>query len=159
MLNYSKNKSFTLIELLVVIAIIGLLTSVVVVNMRGARAKARDSRRIFELQQINSALQLYYNTNETYPTFYGDDRGASWANLENALSPYLPKLPKDPLGGGVAGATSYYAYYPIDPSWWGGSSSCNGYNVLYVIGEGTLIHQECTPPSSAPISVIVGKTP
>ncbi|MCD6568701.1 type II secretion system protein, partial [bacterium] len=41
-----KNKGFTLIEMLIVISIIALLASMILVGMGGARAKARDSRRI-----------------------------------------------------------------------------------------------------------------
>lgn len=56
-----KHKGFTLIELLVVIAIIGLLSSIVMVNLGPARAKARDGRRQSDIQQINLAMEMCYN--------------------------------------------------------------------------------------------------
>lgn len=120
--------------------------------------KARDARRLSDLNQIRLALALYYDDNNTYPVFYGDDRMPNWQNLESALGPYIPKLPKDPVGGGIPESPYYYAYYPITPIWWGGSSSCNGYNVLYAYPtDGTLTHQECSP--SAIMTIIVGETP
>jgi prepilin-type N-terminal cleavage/methylation domain-containing protein len=40
-----RRRAFTLVELLVVIAIIGLLSTVAVVSLAGARSKARDVKR------------------------------------------------------------------------------------------------------------------
>jgi prepilin-type N-terminal cleavage/methylation domain-containing protein len=56
-----KKKGFTLIELLVVISIISMLTSVVLASLNDARAKARDIRRIQDLNQIRNAFFLYYD--------------------------------------------------------------------------------------------------
>lgn len=52
-------KGFTLIELLVVVAIIGLLSSVVLASLQGARSKARDTKRVAETRSIEKALLLY----------------------------------------------------------------------------------------------------
>ncbi len=47
-----QQKSFTLIELLVVIAIIGLLASIVVVNVNSARDKAKTTKAKAEMEQF-----------------------------------------------------------------------------------------------------------
>jgi prepilin-type N-terminal cleavage/methylation domain-containing protein len=54
-------KGFTLIELLVVVSIIGLLASIVVVSLGGAREQSRDAKRQADLRQIQTAQELCYN--------------------------------------------------------------------------------------------------
>lgn len=60
-------KGFTLIELLVVIAIIGLLSTLAVVAMSNARQKARDAKRVSDIKQLQSALDLYATDKNGYP--------------------------------------------------------------------------------------------
>ena len=62
-----NKKGFTLIELLVVIAIIGLLSTLSVLALNSARARSRDAKRIADVKQIQTALEMYYNENNTYP--------------------------------------------------------------------------------------------
>jgi prepilin-type N-terminal cleavage/methylation domain-containing protein len=57
----TRQRGFTLIELLVVIAIIGVLSSVVLTSLNTARAKARDARRVSDLQEIRKAVALCMN--------------------------------------------------------------------------------------------------
>lgn len=57
--NLMKNKSFTLIELLVVIAVIGLLASIVIVNLTGTRSKANIARGLQFSQSVHHALGAY----------------------------------------------------------------------------------------------------
>jgi prepilin-type N-terminal cleavage/methylation domain-containing protein len=54
-------KGFTLIELLVVIAIIGLLSTMAVYAINVARMKSRDARRLADMRQIQTALNLYHD--------------------------------------------------------------------------------------------------
>src|SRR5260221_5566566 len=63
----SIKRGFTLIELLVVIAIIAILVAFVVSNFLGARQRAKDAKKKVELQQLKSALRLYYNDYSLYP--------------------------------------------------------------------------------------------
>ena len=62
-----NKKGFTLIELLVVIAIIGLLSTLAIVSLNSARQKSRDAKRVADIKQIQTALELYYNDNFGYP--------------------------------------------------------------------------------------------
>ena len=83
-----NNKGFTLIELLVVIAIIGLLASVVLLALNGARAKSRDAKRIADVRQMASALEIFYNDFNSYPT---------GANTNYLVPTYIGQTPVAPV--------------------------------------------------------------
>jgi len=123
MLKIKKQKGFTLIELLVVIAIIGILASVVLVSLGGARAKARDARRESDVRQVSLAQEMYYDQWTEYATVSavaGAQITIIAGELGNIVSTwgigsYLNPLPQDPGGGAVANCntavnTGYRAY-------------------------------------------------
>ncbi len=103
-----KERGFTLLELLVVIGIIGLLASILVVNLTGARKRARDTKRIGDIRNLQIALEDYYGKNAKYPTIISD----------MVTGGQIPMWPLDPLA--PAGTTCsdnsdlcyYYASYP-----------------------------------------------
>jgi len=99
---FRKNKKgFTLIELLVVIAVIGLLSSIVLVSMGPARKKAKDTKRMTDLKQISSAMELCYGEpicNGGQDRYIATTAGV---NAVTAIGTFMPKVPCDPLGCGA----------------------------------------------------------
>ena len=81
-----KQKGFTLIELLVVIAIISLLASIIFVGVGTMRAKARDARRISDMNQIRTALVMY---NTTYGNWVGAGSGCGSGGNGNGWFNYV----------------------------------------------------------------------
>lgn len=63
-------KGFTLIELLVVVAIIGLLASVVLAVLSGAKSKGADAGVKSNLRNAISQAEIFYNTNTIVPNSY-----------------------------------------------------------------------------------------
>lgn len=111
---------YTLIELLIVVAIIGILASIGLISLNGARESARDSRRMSDLSQIRLGLALYFADHEAYPipiTSSGDgpdnsamtDNGTIFAETDNPLFPgYLSRTLVDPVNR--ASGSLYYMY-------------------------------------------------
>ena len=113
-----SKKAFTLIELLIVIAIIGILASIVLVSLNSARGKARDAKRLSELNGLTIALELYFSNNNSYPSTgnewwgncssfgsHGTTGATGW--IPNLAPTYVSALPLDPRPVGNGGCYLY----------------------------------------------------
>jgi len=94
-----KKKGFTLIELLVVIAIIGLLTTMSVLALQSSRARARDAKRLGDVKQMQTALDLYKHDANSYPATASITPGAvlSYNGVVYMAIIPAPPLPDDVL--------------------------------------------------------------
>ena len=118
---------FTLVELLVVISIITLLASVIMASLNSARFKARDARRRSDVNQLRSAIILYYDKYDVPPATDGNmryclghgDIGTCWpgsgnyhgsTDLDNKIKEFLTTIPDDPLNNTSCNGDAYMYY-------------------------------------------------
>jgi general secretion pathway protein G len=99
-----KRNGFTLVELMVVIFILGLLTTIVVINVLPSQDRAMVQKARADIATLGQALEMYRLDNLSYP---GSSDG-----LQALIAPppslavtaryrqggYIKKLPDDPWG-------------------------------------------------------------
>lgn len=114
-----RSKGFTLIELLVVVAIIGILSSLIFLNIRDAQSKSRDSKRKTEIGDIKKALESFRIDTGRYAKCdtvnqtgsqcgFADGSGGVIASLWNASTRGL-------LSGDVVKLNELIRPFPYDP--------------------------------------------
>lgn len=92
------SEGFTLIELLVVISIIGVVISLSMFGLAGARKSGRDAKRKADMEQIRSGLEIYRSDCGEYPAALSSSLTGD-GSTSNCLATnvYIPEVPKDPL--------------------------------------------------------------
>ncbi|MEK7619451.1 MAG: prepilin-type N-terminal cleavage/methylation domain-containing protein [Patescibacteria group bacterium] len=125
-------RGFTLVELLVTISIIGVLASITVVSVGNVRQIARDSKRLADIKQLQTALEFYFNQQNGYPagtdiTLGTGDQSVLCITADatrgfedtvndcagNGAGPvYMSRVPSNPIPGGLANG---YLYNATDP--------------------------------------------
>ena len=138
-----NKKGFTLIELLVVVAIMGLLAALAVVALNTARARARDARRVSDIKQIQTALELYYMDNYKYPVDPTNNlieglclsSGSHFAAQPCTGTTYMGQVPKSPEPRTDGGCTNtVYTYNATDV---GATGTDLSYYIIYCLGHAT----------------------
>jgi prepilin-type N-terminal cleavage/methylation domain-containing protein len=112
-------RGFTLIELLVVIAIIGILASIILVSVNGARGSGRDAKRVEDLRSMLQTLE-----------YQGNDVSTALQPLANCVS------------GASANQCTVFSQYS-DPS---GTSPCTIHSNSAC--QYTILGQSATPTAT-----------
>ncbi|MDD4412367.1 MAG: DUF1566 domain-containing protein [Patescibacteria group bacterium] len=139
-------KGFTLIELLVVIVIIGILATLTTVGLSTARVKARDAKRISDIKQMQTALELYYNEENTYPPTSALDVGKALVGTQSGKT-FMGKIPAGPNTGEtytyaqINSGTSYTLSYVLE-------KPVNEFGAGLAIALPGSINNQCTPDCS-----------
>lgn len=118
------SKGFTLMELLIVIAILGILAVLVSGNLINSLKRGRDAKRKEDLQQIQKAIEMYYEDTKYYPPVNEVGFGSALKHPDPAIGKtYMQKLPKDPM--------SAYTYQYFVDSVSGGTD--NAYRIYSIL--------------------------
>jgi len=117
-----KKRAFTLFELLVSISIIGILIAVASMSYGSAQKKARDTRRIEDMNAIQKAAEMYYSQNNySYPAnkvvFVSSTLLQTWPKDPKLVTDYIYQKDVPAVGG--------YCVCVLLDSLTGGNSNAN----------------------------------
>jgi len=137
----TSHKGFTIIELLVVIAIIALLSGVIITALTGSKSKSRDATRISDLNQMQLALEQYFDRCGQYPTVDSNsmpskDTTCNVGGSQVTINSYISVIPHDPLNDN----SHKYSYI------------VNGTNLTDYVLHATLENQNAAQNNSYPNS-------
>ena len=97
-----RQSGFTLVEVMVVLLIIGIMASIVAPNILGNQEDAQLKKAAVDIQQLESALEMYKLKNSQFPT---TEQGLDALVNEPTIEPlprnypdggFIRRLPEDP---------------------------------------------------------------
>ena len=97
---YKLGKGFSLIEILVVLMIIGLLSTIVAINVMPSQERAKIEKAKADIVILENALEMYKLEQYRYPS---KEQGLSSLvsnkrEASNSSRGYIKRLPNDPWG-------------------------------------------------------------
>lgn len=145
-----KQAGFTIVELLIVIVVIGILAALVLNSFSSAQAKARDTKRVWDMKAIEKALEVNYTYRGAYTqpeslctdSSYGG-MGSCGSTITGNWEPNsdlrdvitdggLRELPLDPINN----ATYKYTYEVYNAGEYGLPSAGQGYSLCAALEKG-----------------------
>jgi general secretion pathway protein G len=112
--NRADEDGFTLVELMVVLVIIGLLATIVIINVMPAADRAAVTKARADIATLEQALNMYRLDNQRFPT---TEEGLQVL----VAGRYIPRLPEDPwhhpyryTAGGQGGTSFTVATWGAD---------------------------------------------
>jgi general secretion pathway protein G len=118
-------QGFTLIEVMVVLLIIGIMAGLIAPSILGNQATAQIKKAAVDIQQLESALELYKLRNNVFPT---TEQGLDALVTVPTIDPipknyqeggFIKRLPEDPWGNpyqllspGEVGVIDIYSFGP-----------------------------------------------
>lgn len=131
-----QSSGYTMIEILIVVSIIGFVVAAALYAINASRVRARDTRRLADMKQVQLALNVYYDQNGNFPSpDIGDGCGGwdagnqTFQLLTNRLAGVMNNPPNDMTATDCNG----YRYYRYSAGSYGCDVSKGAYYVLGVI--------------------------
>ncbi len=131
-------RGFSYIEILTVVSIVSVITLTLLPKYASNVPRARDTRRKEDFDSLRNALELYNQTNKSYP-----------AILSQLSDTYMPKVPQDPK---TPDLNYCYAYIPSPAGCDETSIRCSSY-ILQVKLEVNGPYYQCTTTSCNEVNV------
>ncbi len=120
----NKESAFTLLELLITIVIIGVLATLVVFFVQNTRKNSRDAKRVSDVKQIQTALELYFNNVGHYP-----EEVTSTISYGDSIYMNIYPTAPSPADGDCSEADNSYRYSSI-------GDDNSSYEILFCLGSG-----------------------
>ncbi len=95
----TKQDGFTLVEVMVTMVIIGMLATIVVINVLPMMSKAKGEKARIDISRLGQAIEYYNLDTNSYPENLEDLlKGQSGSDARGRPEGYIEVLPDDPWG-------------------------------------------------------------